>query len=414
MRSYINFHVDYDLSRTEMSENSESKFRSIPKISVVTVGFVLLWLNFDLVRIQRKTFSTDPYLKQLRTNLKNDLLTESTNVNYNSSKTILWYFPPMYVPTDNTGKVILPKCPELKCFVTTNKTFLPESDAIVFNSQFIKGVPPARKPGQVWVFHNSEVPYYYATRRPYYRKPWSSSFNWTMTYRHDSDIFRPYGLLKRRQNVPVKNYTSIVQKKTRLVAWMVSNCADWSKRTAYVKELQKHIQVDIYGTCGKRVFGRHRNKEWVAYLNETYKFYLAFENNFCLDYITEKLFNNFNLDLVTIVRGGGNYSRDVPPNTYLNVADFKSPKDLSDHLRYLHYNIDRYIDILKQKKRYYYHNEDYRFRFRGSVYTEQHHEQEPMCDLCRRLRDITRYRKTIPDIVPWWKNGLCRKPRTYM
>ncbi|XP_046563375.1 alpha-(1,3)-fucosyltransferase C-like [Haliotis rubra] len=342
------------------------------------------------------------------------MVKDSVQVNSISPKTILWYFPPRYVPTDNRGKVPLPACPELKCFVTRNKTFLPESDAVIFNSQFIEGDIPPRKPDQVWIFHNSEVPYHKSTNRPYHRNPWSSSFNWTMAYRHDSDIFRPYGVLRRRPNIPIKNYTSIVRKKTKLVAWMASNCADWSKRRSYVRELQKHIQVDIYGACGKMVFSRLRNKEWMAYLNETYKFYLAFENNYCLDYITEKLFNYFTLDLVTVVRGGGNYSRDVPPNTYLNVADFKSPKELADRLWFLHYNTDRYIDILKRKERYYYQNEDYRFTFLGSPYIEQHYEQEPMCDLCRRLRDITHYRKTIPDILSWWKKGLCRNPVTYM
>ncbi|XP_046562958.1 glycoprotein 3-alpha-L-fucosyltransferase A-like [Haliotis rubra] len=171
-----------------------------------------------------------------------------------------------------------------------------------------------------------------------------------MTFRHDSDIFRPYGVLRRRQNIPVKNYTSIVEKKTGLVAWMVSNCEDWSKRRSYVKELQKHIQVDIYGFCGKRVFKRDRNKDWMAHLNETYKFYLAFENNFCLDYISEKFFSYFNLDLVTVVRGGGDYSRDAPPKTYLNVDNFKSPKELADYLWFLNNNTDRYIDILKRKE----------------------------------------------------------------
>ena len=39
----------------------------------------------------------------------------------------------------------------------------------------------------------------------------------------------------------------------RLVAWLVSNCRTDSKRELYVRELQKHVQVDVFGACGKRL-----------------------------------------------------------------------------------------------------------------------------------------------------------------
>jgi len=34
-----------------------------------------------------------------------------------------------------------------------------------------------------------------------------------------------------------------------IVAWMVSHCDTSSKREDYVRQLQEHIQVDIYGDC---------------------------------------------------------------------------------------------------------------------------------------------------------------------
>jgi glycoprotein 3-alpha-L-fucosyltransferase len=39
-------------------------------------------------------------------------------------------------------------------------------------------------------------------------------------------------------------------EKRKLVAIMVSNCGGKNKRWAYVKELKKHIAVDVYGACG--------------------------------------------------------------------------------------------------------------------------------------------------------------------
>ncbi|XP_071115693.1 glycoprotein 3-alpha-L-fucosyltransferase A-like isoform X1 [Haliotis cracherodii] len=326
-------------------------------------------------------------------------------------KTILWYFTPRYLPMNLTSRVPVSACPQSNCFVTRNRTFLQSSNAVIFNAQYIKGALPPRKAGQVWIFHNNEPPYLFADDRDFYKQPWSSAFNWTMTFRHDSDIFRPYALLKKRRTVPLKNYSAIVKKKTKLVAWMVSNCLDWSKRMAYGKELQKHIPVDIYGLCGKMTFRREQNKDWLKLVNETYKFYIGFENNYCKDYITEKFFNNFNLDLVTVVRGGGNYSRDAPPGTYINVDDFKSPKHLAEYLWFLHNNTDKYINILKRKEEYYYEAEEYLYTDPGgSLFLEHYYEQESLCEICRKLKNIENHSKTIPDIIPWWKDGICRNP----
>jgi hypothetical protein len=39
--------------------------------------------------------------------------------------------------------------------------------------------------------------------------------------------------------------------KTKDAVWIVSNCNTPSKREKYVKEMQKIINVDIFGRCGK-------------------------------------------------------------------------------------------------------------------------------------------------------------------
>lgn len=43
---------------------------------------------------------------------------------------------------------------------------------------------------------------------------------------------------------------NMVQNKKKLVAWFVSNCKTPSAREKYVAELQKYVQVDVYGACG--------------------------------------------------------------------------------------------------------------------------------------------------------------------
>lgn len=65
----------------------------------------------------------------------------------------------------------------------------------------------------------------------------------------------------------------------------------FSGREFYVKELRRHLHVDVFGSCGDLRCGKtHRDVEcYSRLLQPTYKFYLSFENNMCQDYITEKV-----------------------------------------------------------------------------------------------------------------------------
>ena len=63
-------------------------------------------------------------------------------------------------------------------------------------------------------------------------------------------------------------------------------------RLAYARELGKYINVDIFGACGPNRCPRTNSNKCFQLLDEDYKFYLAFENSNCKDYITEKFFVN--------------------------------------------------------------------------------------------------------------------------
>jgi len=91
---------------------------------------------------------------------------------------------------------------------------------------------------------------------------------------------------------------NMLNKTTLQVAALVSNCSPSNNRRTYTAELDKHISVHVYGHCGKYQCPSNLQKktpdgglcgEWVT---ERYKFYLAFENSNCKDYITEKLMMN--------------------------------------------------------------------------------------------------------------------------
>ena len=59
----------------------------------------------------------------------------------------------------------------------------------------------------------------------------------------------------------------------------------------FARRLGHYIDVDIYGGCGNLKCPR-TNQHCFSRLKTHYRFYLAFENSNCKDYITEKLFWN--------------------------------------------------------------------------------------------------------------------------
>ena len=125
------------------------------------------------------------------------------------------------------------------------------------------------------------------------------------------------------------------------MVWFVSHCHDYNGRMKFVKLLQRHIGVDIYGECGHLKCGHTRNMEreysvdrdpCFDLVNRRYKFYLSFENALCKDYITEKAFNALKLNTIPVVFGGADYADIFPPQSYIDALQFEDPASLARHL----------------------------------------------------------------------------------
>ncbi|ROT83081.1 hypothetical protein C7M84_023748, partial [Penaeus vannamei] len=161
---------------------------------------------------------------------------------------------------------------------------LKKLDAVIWHFRSNdKSLPAERSPHTRYIFWMMEsASYLFGDINRY-----NNVFNWTFTYRLDSDIPNPYGRVYRlREPHPLSDY-NYAENKTKLVAWFVSNCKTQSGRENVVRELKKWIQVDIYGRCGP--LKCPKSAECTQMLNTTYKFYLSFENSLCQDYATEKL-----------------------------------------------------------------------------------------------------------------------------
>ncbi|KAK2141687.1 hypothetical protein LSH36_1057g00090 [Paralvinella palmiformis] len=246
-----------------------------------------------------------------------------------------------------------------KCRTTADRAELANADAVVFHiahmqatlgqSQTLGDLLPARgKPGQVYVFWNHEPP---LEGRRSSLTGLRGVFNVTITYRPDSTIYLPLHKIERLSTpTAAPNASYIMAKKTDLACWVVSACQkSHSHRNEYAEELSASMDFDVYGKCGNLTCPSD-GMGCFEELSVRYKFYFAFENSYCRDYITEKPFRTLKNNWVPIVLGASNYSAHLPPKSFIDVRDFYSPKSLAQYLRYLDQNDDKYMEYLQSKR----------------------------------------------------------------
>ena len=178
-----------------------------------------------------------------------------------------------------------------------------------------------------------------------------------MTHNRNSDVFSQYGdfepiIKSGANNITNKNYAIT---KTKLVAWQVSNCGP-QLRLNYVKEFEKHIHVNVSGRCAISFENnagqcpRNKHSECQKMLSE-YKFYLAFENSFCTDYVTEKYWSAIDRESVPIVMGDSDPGSMIP-GSFIDVNNFKSMKEFAGYLIFLDNNDKEYKHYFDWKNKY--------------------------------------------------------------
>ncbi|XP_057168089.1 3-galactosyl-N-acetylglucosaminide 4-alpha-L-fucosyltransferase FUT3-like [Ursus arctos] len=295
---------------------------------------------------------------------------------------LLWTWP-FYNP------VTLSRCSDLRpgtadCQLTADRRMYPKADAVLMHHREIsyrpkEQLPTApRPPGQRWVWYSMESPSHCPQL-----KALDGFFNLTMSYRKDSDIFTPYGWLEPWPDQPAALLVNL-SAKTELVAWVVSNWREDSARVRYYRTLQAHIKVDVYGQNHKAL-----PRDIMIQQLSQYKFYLAFENSLHPDYITEKLWRNA-LDAwaVPVVLGPSrrNYEQFLPPDAFIHVSDFQSPKELAQYLLALDKDHARYLSY---------------FHWRESWRPQTFSWALMFCKACWRLQQESTY-QTVPSIASWF------------
>ena len=376
--------------------------KRIVKVGVllIVVGTLLFWwFNFPFKMVSRK-------------------LQHFIHMGHqNDSKTILiWNVPHIKGIKDfGVGRDAFydQGCDYIQCEILANRSLRPyeEYDVILiafddFSWPHETDVPTFnRNIAQKFVFLNQESPYTLNLYHNMHRFP--IPFNWTMTYRTDSDIPIPRGRIVPKSSealtaAQVAFYRKEVSKrppvsinKNKTVTWMASYCNTNSQRELYVKELSKYIQIDVYGECGNLTCGRNKfyysDLECYEMLESTYKFYLSFEDSICEDYVTEKFFKIMKHQIVPVVYGGANYSHHAPPHSYIDARKYK-PKELAAYLNLLAANETLYNE-------YFWWKEHYRVET-GAVEMIR----QGLCNLCQKLYQDPQF-SSYADLASRWSDG---------
>ncbi|XP_004412493.1 PREDICTED: alpha-(1,3)-fucosyltransferase-like [Odobenus rosmarus divergens] len=244
-----------------------------------------------------------------------------------------------------------------------------------------------KPPGQRWVWMNFESP----SHSPGLRSLAGNLFNWTLSYRADSDVFVPYGSLYPRTHPsdPPLGLAAPLARKRGLVAWVVSNWDERQARVRYYHQLSQHVAVDVFGRSGP---GRPVPNIGLLHTVARYKFYLAFENSQHLDYITEKFWRNALLaGTVPVVLGPNraNYERFLPRGAFIHVDDFPSASSLAAYLLFLDRNPSVY-------RRYF----NWRRSFAVHIISFW---DEPWCRVCQAVQTAGDRPKSIGNLAHWFE-----------
>lgn len=313
-------------------------------------------------------------------------------------------------------------CPATNCVITRNATYLPrisDFDVIALNSWNVPSIgafppPETRHKDQIYVMNYRESP----IRTKASLREFSTLINWTMAFRLDADVNLAYGEFLdletngivapalrpawRRPNYQTRIVTdaeviSIVEGKGKMAAWFVSSCySPWSERLKLVKKIQEFMPVDVYGKCGSLECAKERTDSCREMVQRDYKFYFAFENSLCKDYVTEKVYETMTYYVIPVVYGGADYNRFLPPGSFINVQDFDSVQELVEYLQFLSSNRQEYM-------RYFWWKDYYRVR-----------PQQHFCGLCEKISKAregpVKVSKFYTDLDGWFKNGTCVMP----
>lgn len=234
-------------------------------------------------------------------------------------------------------------CTFTNCYITTNVSYFDDYrkfDVIVFSGTELAdyyyeylAMPQFRSTHQKYVFASVDSPDTYSLCN----KNYNNFFNWTWTFKLDSEIQWGYITVRDLHNniigpkegmtwLKPEDMTPVTAKfKNRLLTkhitavWIVPNYDTYIKGRYFVDELQREFyrlgcpydvcRIDVYGNNKINKCLQDKDALCYKFIGEKYYFFLAFEQALSPDYVTDILLRALHNNVVPIVYGGADYSR---------------------------------------------------------------------------------------------------------
>ena len=374
--------------------------------STVLTSLFLIFLIYSVRLFRKETYfrQIEPWICNVTARRRN------AGCNNNDTKTILFYTPwfgrkPW--PDIATTKLYLSDCPTKKCNITYNVDDAAKSHLIIFHAPDIPRFVRTKELYGIHKYRCTTQRMAFLSQKNIMNDPLESDillpegfFNWTITFKRESDFHLPYGSYVRLPSAekPSK-FLNYAAEKNKFVMWAVSRCG--RIREKYVKKLLNYINVDIYGHCSY-IYGQDNQCSKSSNCEDVfkpYKFTLAFENGVCTDYITEKFWTALRRNSVPVVLAKDYYSDDVvPPGSFISVQDFPSVKALAEYLLYLDKNDTAYNEYFSWKSKF---AGQQKLRFRYAA-----------CDICEALHNECLAPKVYHNIFKtFWNEDIDCKGR---
>lgn len=188
--------------------------------------------------------------------VKSDRIIEQLLLDKQSDKTFKIHIQREYNLPVGADVFLNDECRVNRCELTSD---IDDADAIVFqNADVFQESRKGRRSQQIWIAYLLESPNNTFDRKFERKFRGKHVFNWTASYRSDSDIVTPYSkyvpyssrierYLRSKTGEKGIDQTDFLKHKKRKVAWFVSNCETSNNRLQVAKTLSKYIQVDTFG-----------------------------------------------------------------------------------------------------------------------------------------------------------------------
>uniref|UniRef100_A0A183CNR7 Fucosyltransferase n=1 Tax=Globodera pallida TaxID=36090 RepID=A0A183CNR7_GLOPA len=264
------------------------------------------------------------------------------------------------------------------------------------------------------VFHiGQSVQQWPQHRRPEQSPVWTSQyldtavrpnnyFNASIAYHSESTIYIPYEQFTpiTAQTPPEEIWSEEeirrqLSLKKRLALQLVSNCNAPSGRDVLTKQLQKLMELDVFGRCN----GKPCDQKCFQQEFDSHFFYMAFENAVCPQYVTEKFWNALHHLVVPVVLSRSVLNgTGIPDDVYIAADDFGSAEGLAEHLKTLQMDTAKFLSYFNWTKKYRKHWE--------------HNEPTALCQLCeiahKQLRKDEFSTYTV-QMDKFWTKKECQK-----